>query len=880
MRKVFILLLWSLPLLAFGQKELSVKGAVQEQGSGATLPGATVRLLQNDVLKIAVSTDEQGNFSLGGLKSGKYMMITRFVGYTPDTLVLSLKKDTTLVLQLRNENSQLTEVVIKTDIPPASVRLDTISYNAQAYPSRPNATVEELLRKLPGIEIDQDGNITLQGQKVDKILIDGKTFFIDDLRKATQNLPADIVSQVETFDSQSDADKAAGIIESGAATKTINLKLKKKFKESEVGKLYAVTGNNGAYSAGGNITGLGATLFSADVSSNNINNQFTGSENNYATGAAGQVENTNIQLNYKKELSNTLTLNVFAGRNFNSSSQQSSTDKQTFLTDSSLLQKDQSANAARNSNYNAGADLEYKPDAKTYVSDNINYGPSSGKQCNTDTTVLQTLKNGQLYPTSNGYTNNLNQQQTYALNNNLEYTHRFNKTRRAIKISFGASLNNQQQHQDIYSQTTTATVNQQVINPVNTNNLNTDISYIEPVTKGLNMRVNYSSSISDNHTGKDAEDYDPATRSYDLPDSASSDHFDDKVYTNAFRLHVSNLHDDKLYLDLSLGAQSSKQANLNQTSGTAISRGFNSLLPEAMFRYALNKAENVTIHYAGNSLDPTIDQLAPVPDLSNPYLIKVGNPGLRQAFVQDVNISFINFNGETAHNLQVRLDVNDTQHPISSATTTLPAGVQEVEFVNLDNDYNLNAFATYGLPFISQSHGTASIGPGIMAGHNESLVNGQLNSDQTSGLSGNLHLHYHAGDKFFIESNAVIAYIANHYSADNQTDSRTLQQDYNADAYVTLPLATIAGGHYDYQVRSTSGLPGQQNNFVNAYVGKDLDSKHAAQIRLSGFNLLNTAASLTQSTGPNYIQTQQSNTQHRLLLLSFVYNFKRFNTGG
>ncbi len=210
-----------------------------------------------------------GDTSSGGLSPGSYRLIGTYLGYSPDTVEVTLKaSDTTGIfvpLELRRNGKALMEVVVTARIPPAIVRNDTIAFNAGAYPTRPNATVEDLLRKLPGIEIDKNGNVTMQGQKVDKIYLDGKEFFLNDPRLATKNLPSEIVDQIEVFDRQSERARLTGVKEP-TGTKSINIKLKKSRRKGIFGKVYAGTGTGagsdpssrtGAYSAAGRLPAWG-----------------------------------------------------------------------------------------------------------------------------------------------------------------------------------------------------------------------------------------------------------------------------------------------------------------------------------------------------------------------------------------------------------------------------------------------------------------------------------------------------------------------------------------------------------------------------------------------------------------------------------------------
>lgn len=320
--------------------------------------------------------------------------------------------------------------------------------------------------------------------------------------------------------------------------------------------------------------------------------------------------------------------------------------------------------------------------------------------------------------------------------------------------------------------------------------------------------------------------------------------------------------------------------NDNRTSAQLVNRLYYNWLPDARLLIKLDKGETLAARYAGNSINPTIEQLQPVPNLGNPYLVRLGNSGLRPAFIHSLDLSYLSFSSEHFRNLQLHLMADIDQGQIGTSTTTLAGGVQQLQYVNLNGVYHLRAGGTYGFPLISQEHGSGSVSSGLNYNHEQTLVNGQADLVASHGVNGEFRINYRIGSKLFVESTAAMHYMGNQYSLPGENDSRTLQQDYMLDVSCMLPFSVTAGGHYSLQVRNTSGIPAQQSSLLNAFLGKDLFGGHAAQLRLSGFNLLDAASSLNQVTGQNFIQTTQTNTQKRLLLLSLVYNFRKFNTGG
>jgi len=256
-----LLILFSLSLRAQSRASSShyIRGTVHDS-AGTVLEEATISCwpVPGDQPIHSLRSGRNG-FAFHLSQTGQYRLIATYLGYTPDTIAVSISENDTTALFakfiLRPSSKPLMEVIVKASIPPVIVKSDTIGFNAAAFPTRPFASVEDLLKKLPGIVVDKDGNVTLQGKKIDKILIDGKEFFLSDIKTATQNLPAEIVAQVETYDTQSERGKLTGIRDPTGG-KTLNIKLKKDRKTGYFGNAYAGAGNANGYAVGGTAASL------------------------------------------------------------------------------------------------------------------------------------------------------------------------------------------------------------------------------------------------------------------------------------------------------------------------------------------------------------------------------------------------------------------------------------------------------------------------------------------------------------------------------------------------------------------------------------------------------------------------------------------------
>ncbi|MES2111521.1 MAG: outer membrane beta-barrel protein [Bacteroidota bacterium] len=872
----------------YGQSDLTIKGVVREEVK-TILPKATIVLKKQNKTTIKTISDKNGVFAFLNLRPGKFLLITNYLSFKSDTQQIYLKKDTSVFVNLINSSHELAEVEIKSSVAPVMVKNDTIVFNTKAYKTKPNASVGELLSMLPGVVIDKDGNVTMNGQKVDKVLIDGKSFFINDLKRATKSLPADIVSQVEVYKSESEAAQRAGIAEA-SITKTIDLKLKEDKKNGYTGKLYAGAGGNDNYAAGGELTRLSPReMLSADANMNDINNQFTGTENNNGGGSAGKQKLGSVNMNYRNELSKKLTVNAFLNYNYSRSNQQNSSSRNTFLNDSSLTENRLSNITGSQNNFKLGANLEYKPDDSNFLRYYFSWSPSRTSETNQDTTLLNIQKMNTGYIASKGLTSNGNQQQGNAFENMLMFSHRFKKTGRSLMFSFNQTFSDQNRQMDIntqvqaYNPPTNKVVDQQTTNPVHNSNVNANLTYQEPLSKKITFTVSYNYAAAFNRSNKSSNDLDPFTGQYSVPDTLTSNNFTTRMVTQQLKAVISNFSSmsrfsavrDKFQFYLGVGEQSASQDNNNITHNVKSSTTYYNLVPQAQLMFTMKNNKFISFNYMGSSQSPTTDQLQPLPDLSNPYLQKIGNPDLRQSFTHMFLANYNAYNINNFQNIQFSAQGDIIQHQISRATSTLSGGVQQEQYVNLDGVYHLNAGVSFGFPLIKQENGTGFISVKTIYGNDESIINGKENASRSEGVNTNFQMRFHHGKSLFINCMGSIQYQGNHYSLVNETNSKTMQKDFGIDITYMLPVSMSTGIIYNYQYRKTGNLSAQQTNLLNAFIAKDIIGS-AAQLRLSGFNLLDASSSISQNTGPNYIETTKTNTLHRFGLLSLVYNFNKF----
>ena len=892
-------LLWLVTLTGTAQTPtLLIRGTVEDSLSKQPLEDATVSLVNAGTGDLLRRTRSKKEFVFAGLAAGRYWVITTYLGYATDTAAITPgdhdNPGKRVRILLRHSAKAMMEVVVHAVIPPAIIKNDTIAFNAAAYPTRPNATVEDLLRKLPGIDIDKNGNVTMQGQRVDKIYLDGKEFFLNDPRTATQNLPADIVDQIEAFDSETDRSRLTGIKET-TGTKSINIRLKKNRRRGYFGKVYAGTGSGGStsgpditssYSAGGTVTNLGADWIFGTGNLNNMNNQFTGADNKTGPGSGGLQTLNNAQLNFRTNKSNRLILTLNAGTNGSHTTIDQSTRKKTILTDSALNENRSSNQVSRNQSWHGNAFVEYTIDSFSTLNLRSTWMTQTSSSNSSDTVGISTEKGTAGWLSSEGHTDNNSHSDNYSLNNTVNFRRRWKLPGRTLFITATQSYSHQDQPSSIYNLVNNfdstqsllrrTLTNQQSAQLSKDNSYNASVSYTEPLKPGHIVDLTYGINHSVSRADKQSSDFDSTTGKYDLPDTLTTNRFAN--YNTIQRFSAGyNATEGKYRYQLGMTLQLSDLDDRNLTKAYVITQRQVNWYPRASMFYTPSKGTSVKLTYSASTTSPTIQQLQPLPDLTNPFLVRIGNPGLLQQLTHNLNAVYTNFNPHTFRNLQLSLQGDLAQHEITPATTVLSGGIQQQQYVNVDGVWHLSSNLTYGFPLGDQRKGNSSITLRGHYGRDISIVNGSENRTTGLGWGSTLKLNYHPAEKLFVEGIGSVDQATALYSIYPNQNTRTWVQNYTIDASYELPGAFTVASNYTIQINGSQGtLPGKQVSLWNASVYKDLFRDRSAQIRFSAFGILNTPSNFTQTVGLNYVQTQQTNIPGRILLLSFIYRFHHF----
>ena len=774
-RLAFLVLLIGLSttMLLAQSGKVTVSGSVFDKEDDSPIMQATVQLLSlpDSTMAVGNVTNNSGRFSLS-VKPGKYVLKVSFVGYLTymKEYRLTSAKPTLNVgkIALASDAIMLSEATVTAEAPQVTVSGDTLGYNASAYRTPEGAMLEELVKKLPGAEVDDDGNVKINGKEVKKLMVDGKEFFGGDVKTGLQNLPVDMVEKISAYDRQSDNARITGI-DDGEEETVLDLTVKKGMNQGWVGNFDGGLGTENRYSASGNVNrfashGEKTSQFSLIGRANNVGDKRFG-------GGGGPQWRRNNGLNASKELglnyameNEKFEFGVSARYNYRDNDVQSLGQVENFLLNStnSSYMTTNSASRNKNQNFFAHLRLEWRPDSMTtfFMRGSMSMGKTEGtsnslsatynsnpfsivynpyqyldfdseENENLDAVRVNASNNGSLSE-SNSLSANMNMQLTRKLNNDGR-----NITLRAIG-SYGDS------ESERYTNTLTRyygdgiitvedTIRRYIHTPTNNYNIGAEVSYSEPLADKVYLQFSYKFqygySESDNSTynlpfGWVLSDGLPSQFSQhqsEWLDPDQSKYAAYKKYNHDARVTFRvNRRTWRMSAGVAFRPQHTKLEYVKGATDTIATRNVFNFSPEVDFRYQPQKQTQLRFSYRGRTSDPSMENLLPITDNSDPLNIRMGNPGLKPSFTHNMNMHFNTFNMDAQRGIFSALNGSFTQNSISNirkyndATggwTTMPENING----------NWNVFGMFGINTAFKNNKKFTVGTFTNASFNNNV---------------------------------------------------------------------------------------------------------------------------------------------------------------
>lgn len=921
MKKVYLLIICCfLYSFLLAQKNGVVKGIAFDTLAKQPVVAATITLLQkkDSSLVSFTMTDSKGQFEIAGLANGEYRLLTTHVSYHNGSRLFTIgdnNKQVNLGNIIMNDVSRmLSEVTVTAEAPPVTLIDDTVQYNAGSFKTVPNATVEQLLKKMPGIKVEKDGTVKAQGQEVKKVLVDGKEFFGNDPKLATRNLPADAVDKVQVYDKASDQAQLTGF-DDGNSEKTINLKLKKDKKKGMFGKAMAGGGTNSRYEGRFNVNSFkGARQFSVIGMGNNTNSEgfsfmdmlnFNGGMNNMQqSGGGGGIEislrndeptgqNGNSNgirtiwgggFNYNNIIGNktNFTSNYFYNR-YNPNTE-SHIQRQYFLPGDTSYFYNQNSFAKNLNNthkLNLGADIQIDSFHSIKISPSIGYQQTANSSVSDYNTLSLTGK-----PGTSGYSENESNNKGYNFRNDLLFRKKFRRAGRTLSLSLQNNLNGNEGDGSLFStntyrNTSGTIIRADSINQHNTNNSDLNgytakLVYTEPIFKKSLLEFSVAKSNTVSTAQKTTYDYNKLSGKFDhLNDRLTNDYENSYGYDQfgiRWRMQLR-----KFNAAAGINWQQSELEGESIAAGkdTTISKTFHNLLPNVRMQYNFTKFRNLRLNYTTSTKQPTVTQLQPVPDNTDPLNIKAGNADLKQELTHSVQLNFFSVNPFRNKNLFAFFNLRRTDNKIVDFDTIDSVGVKTTRPVNVDGTYDISGSVHLGLP-IRFLKGSVHFSTNGSYTKNKSFINSAANSINTLNISPEVRFEISATDKLDISLMAGINYYKTQYGLQASLNTEYLNHTYGTEINWQLPKSFYFNTEFTYTINNqlASGFNAKVPLW-NAFVSKQFLRYNRGEIKLSAFDLLKQNIGVSRSTSQNYIEDKRVKNLQRFFLISFTYSLTK-----
>ena len=867
---------------------------------------ASVRLLttKDSTFVGGTATDNNGRFKLSNIKSGKYIIQASYVGYLPTCKNITIGNETVRVGEMILEESSImlketTVVGIKT---PIKVMEDTVEFNADTYKTRPNAVVEDLLKRLPGVEVDSEGKITANGKEVTKILVDGKEFFSDDPKVASKNLPVNMVDKLQVVDRKSDLARLTGV-DDGEDETVINLTVKKGMKNGYFGTIDAGYGTDDRYKMTFNVNRFwneNQITFLGNF--NNVNELgFADGGMNFRRFGGSNGINTSNAFGINFNVGNKEIFRVGGDVMYSNSDRDTRqrNERQYLFSDSTSYSHSNKAARDKGHNIRGSFRIQWNPDSMNTFEFRPNFSINLNDSWGTDTTLTNAGDALRSLVTRSINTNN-SDGKSYQFSGNLIYNHKFrSRPGRSFSVQARYQFNDTKETENTNSKNLFSLLDsldiydQYADNHTWSNMVQGRLTWTEPLgnpKKGHFLTLAYRAQYKWNNADKLTYDrpvyYDEITGApIIIADSLLfsedlSNSFRNELFTQDIRLGYKKV--SKSYnaeVGLSLVPTMQKSYNLIDENKNIPERWVWNVAPFLRYRYKMGKTRSLNLNYMGRSSQPTMAQLQPVADMSDPLRIVIGNPNLDPTFTHNVNVRFQDFNAQSQRSIMLMAFLRYSQNSIISKTTFNPeTGGQTTTYTNVNGVWNARLMNMFSMPLRNKSFSFSN----HLFGFYSSTVGSNNNEKNRSGsfMLGESFAFAWRPDylEFELRPYYNLQLVTNSVTKTNNRNVHTYGGAFNATYNAPFGLSLNSELSYSATEGYSQGYDTKQWLW-DASIGYSFLKGNAATIALKAYDLLQQKENIRRTVTANYIDDVEYNSLTRYFMLTFTYKFNTFGEG-
>jgi Outer membrane protein beta-barrel family len=874
----------------------------------------TLVKVQDSALVDFTRVKADGSFSMAKPNNGAYYLYVshpRFADFV-DSITIDDAKFDLGTIYVTTKRRMLEQVIVKAQVSPIKIKGDTIIYTADSFKVKEGANVEDLLKKLPGIQVGRNGEIKAMGETVKKVLVDGEEFFGSDPGVVTKNLQANAIDKVEVFDKKSDQAAFTGI-DDGVKDKTINLKLKDNKKKGYFGKLEATGGTPDNYDAQAMINAFqNKRKLAAFGMLGNIGNTSLGWDDNQSYGGGDGIEmgtgefggmwmssqgddfsnfwggsngipkNWNGGMHYSNKF-NKDKQNLNFGYKYNkvNSIAENKTFSTTFLPDSTWNDNSGSTAFSSKNRNKVNFSLETKLDSFNIIKFTIN--------AHEQNTIGTNNSFSESFSDVNPINASTRKVTNDAKSKNLAVTalwmHKFKKLNRTLSLNLSNTYTQNNSDGFLLSYNSfykngvllkRDTVNQEKINTSENRNFSTRLSYTEPLTKKITAELSYALNYNGNDNNRTSLDRD-ASGKYTIVAPQFSNNF--AFRTTVHTPSVSFKYDHKKIkasIGTKLGFNHFDQKDI--TNNRVSLYNFTNVFPSASFGVKLKGNSGINLNYNGSGVAPKLDQLQPIQDNNNPFAIVIGNPDLKQSFTHNFFGNYNMWNVIKNKNIWSNFGIRTQQNAYTSFTTIDTLGRRITKTVNVNGNYSANFSFNYGFKIKSIGLGLY-IGPSLSTSKGINFVNGLKNISRTSSYGFSMNADKWVEDK---DGNNKFGFWMQHSftqnnnkASINQTSAanfRMLSGNVSIDVAITKKLHL--NNEVEYEVRQKDPRFAQNNNFALWNIAlQQVIIKGSFTMEFKVRDLLNQNRGFNRSFNSYNYTESFYNTLRRFWTLTATYKF-------
>ncbi|MES2416609.1 MAG: outer membrane beta-barrel protein [Bacteroidota bacterium] len=885
-----------------------------------------VKNVKDSTVAAMGATTPDGAFSAKGLTFGRYKFYLAVIGYKPILKAFELTAEKPMVdfgdVEMEESAIMLKDVLITNELLPILIKKDTVEFSADAFKTQADASVEDLLKVVQGMEVDKDGNITYNGKKIDRVTVGGKDFFGNDPKMATQNLPKDIVSKLQVIEKKTDDAIFKGI-DDGKRENVLNIELKddkKKgyFGNTTVGKadanLYDASLNLNRFNdkrqlsfiglanninktsfsfndlsdfLGGNIFGSGLVTGIVIDAGGAVTIGMNGENVSSGNSGGGINDNKGFGVNFNdewgknKKLPNKISFNYMGNRNYGI--KQSLSSRLNLLGQDSYFNENNNEATSTTTRHRFSMKLDIPLDSMNKLQISPGFGYSSSA-VETTSIFSSYTQNGQ-QPINDGNSLNNNNSKSPGFSGKILYNKRFNKKGRNLSLSANGSYSNAVLDGLNVSNITihnggalSSTLLDQLIDQTsNGNGYSISADFSEPLNKKLNLAVNYSYQKRSDVIERVVYDYNMGTTRYDLVNNVLSRNLQNFNKSNNVGLRLNYVASPKFNISLNANQKFLTLEGNNLMNNRKLSRDFLLIEPNFYLSYKMNKTSSLSVDGSRYINTPSISQLQPLTDNSNPLLITNGNPLLKPSANHNIGLRYNTFNPTKGNSFNFSLSFNQTDRRITNNSTLDPkTGIQTTFYDNVDGIYSFSA-RTGGSFKIKRLGLTFGPSANISSSKNVSFLNGKMVNSSSLAYGFGTSMNYTIGTALQFSNRINFNLRETKYDYDHLAAQNFTAVFNNLSLNVTMP--------YDFRFTLNSNLVynanislGNNNNTIhtaNVSMEKMFFNK-ALGLKMSVSDVFNNSRNTSRFASDTYILESVNLGMRRYFLMSLTYRIKKF----